>query len=96
MYSIALGKKVANVYEEAKEMNRRGFVNETDLRKDFVEDTESRLAEKWKKQEDISNEYKAACKIMSEEEASAQVFSGRRCLSGEFDDVYDERTAIKL
>lgn len=90
MYSQALGRRVANVYEENKEMNRRGFVNETDLGKDFVANTQQKLADHWDAQDALTRQFQDACKTMSKEDAIVQTFTAEKCLSGELDNTYSQ------
>ena len=90
MFSKALGRNVANVWEEAKEMNRRGFVNETDLGKDFVANTQMKLSNQWDAQEKLTQEFQNACKTMSKEDAIVNTFTAEKCLSGELDNIYKQ------
>ena len=96
MYSKALGKRVANVYEENKEMNRRGFVNETDLGKNFVADTQAKLSAHWQKQDELSTQFQDACKVMSKEDAIVKTFTAEKCLSGELDNTYKQSDIVSV
>jgi len=90
MFSKALGRNVANVWEEAKEMNKRGFVNETDLGKDFVANTQEKLSNHWSAQDDLSRQYQENLKTMSKEDAIVNTFTAEKCLSGELDNTYSQ------
>lgn len=96
MYSKALGKRVANVYEENKEMNRRGFVNETDLGKNFVADTQAKISAHWQKQDELSTQFQDACKVMSKEDAIVKTFTAEKCLSGELDNTYKQSDIVSV
>ena len=87
-WSVALGKKVANKHEEAKEMKRRGFIPESDLGHNFVADTQEKLANRWQKQADYAAAYQENLKTMAPEDAVAATWSAADCLNGTIDDTY--------
>lgn len=87
-FSYALGRKVANKTEEAREMKRRGFIPESDLGKDFVANTQETLANRWQKQADYAATYQENLKTMAPEDAVAATWSAEDCLSGVIDDTY--------
>jgi hypothetical protein len=96
MYSQALGKRVANVWEEAKEMNRRGFVNETDLGKNFVADTQEKITAHWAAQDELNKQFLDNMKVMTPEDAVTKTFTAEKCLSGELDKIYSQSDIVSV
>lgn len=92
MYSMALGRKVANKREEQKIMEARGFVNEKDLGKDWFEKTQSTL--QWRKDErqKKSEIYKKTLDETGSAEKAVEVaFPAKECLDGTLDKIFDDK-----
>lgn len=89
-YSQALGRGVANTWEEAKIMRAKGFIPESDLGKGWVANTQEKLANKWEAQAQYSNTYQENLKTMSPEDAVAATWTAEDCLSGKVDEVYNQ------
>ena len=96
MYSKALGRRVANVWEENKEMNRRGFVNETELGKNFVADTQERISSHWAAQDELNKQFLDNMKVMTPEDAVTKTFTAEKCLSGELDKIYKQDDIVSV
>jgi hypothetical protein len=96
MYSKALGRQVANVYEEAKEMNKRGFVNETDLGKNFVADTQEKISAHWNAQDVLNKQFIDNMKTMTPEDAVTKTFTAEKCLSGELERIYKQDDIVTV
>ena len=91
-FSKALGRQVANVREESKILESRGFVNERDMGKHWFEDQQSKIVDKRKAQDELSNTYQS--KLAEGKDAATAItetFTAEKCLSGELDRVYDEK-----
>jgi hypothetical protein len=89
-YSQALGRPVANKWEEAKAMRAKGFIAESDLGKDWVANTQEKLANRWQAQADYSHKYQENLKTMSPEDAVAATWTAEDCLNGKVDEVYSQ------
>lgn len=89
-YSPSLGKRVANTWEEAKIMKAKGFIPESDLGKDWIANTQEKLAGKWEAQAQYSATYQENIKTMSPEDAVAATWTAEDCLSGKVDEVYSQ------
>jgi len=92
MYSMALGKKVANKREEQKIMESRGFVNEKDLGQGWFEKTQSTL--QWRKDERTkkSEIYKKTLEETGSAEKAVEVaFPASEALDGTLDKIYDDK-----
>jgi hypothetical protein len=89
-YSAALGRKVANTYEEAKIMKAKGFIPESDLGHNWVANTQEKLNNHWKAQEDYSIKFKENMKTMSPEDAVAATWTAQECLDGTVDNIYKQ------
>jgi hypothetical protein len=94
-YSHALGRKVANKREEAKILESRGFVAESDLGKDWIERKQSEVVEKRAAQDAKTDVYN---KVLAETGDAAKAvetaFPARECLDGTLDKLYDEKISI--
>ena len=92
MYSMALGRKVANKREEGKIMEARGFVNEKDLGQGWFEKTQSTL--QWRKDErqKKSDIYSKTLKETGSAEKAVEVaFPASEALDGTLDKIYDDK-----
>jgi len=92
MYSMALGRKVANKREEQKIMEARGFVNEKDLGEGWYEKTQSTL--QWRKDERTkkSEIYKKTLEETGSAEKAVEVaFPASEALDGTLDKIYDDK-----
>ena len=91
MYSQALGHKVSNKREEERIMNARGFVNEKDLGPGFVENFQSKIVEKRKKQDEKADIYNKVLKETgSEAQAVEKAFPAHEALDGTLDKIYGD------
>ena len=94
-YSRALGKQVANKREEAKILESRGFVAESDLGKDWIERKQAEVVEKRNAQDAKTVVYN---KVLAETGDAAKAvqtaFPANECLDGSLNNLYDEKISI--
>tara|TARA_R110000822_G_scaffold20605_10_gene65930 strand:- start:567 stop:1043 length:477 start_codon:yes stop_codon:yes gene_type:complete len=94
-YSSALGRKVANKREEAKILESRGFIAESDLGTDWMERKGAEVVQKRNAQDAKTEIYN---KVLAETGDAAKAvetaFPARECLDGTLDKLYDEKISI--
>ena len=71
-------------------MKAKGFIPESDLGKDWIANTQERLAGKWEAQAQYSATYQENIKTMSPEDAIVNTWTAEDCLSGKVDEVYSQ------
>jgi putative FmdB family regulatory protein len=95
VYSKALGRKVSNRREEEKILESKGFIAESELGSHWFEDNQAKMAEKWRAQDALSDNYK---KLLAEghspETAISETFTAEKCLDGTLDSIYDTKISI--
>jgi putative FmdB family regulatory protein len=88
-FSKALGAYTDSPEMERKIMEKRGFIRESDLPKNYWEDETARRLGLMREQDKITEEYKGLLSAgHSKEEAIAQTFSTDRIMSGELDRIW--------
>lgn len=94
-YSVALGRKVTNRREERKILESKGFIAESDLGKDWFDNTQAKQLEKYQAQDKKTELYnKVLAETGSKEMAIEQAFPARECLDGTLDNMYNEKITI--
>jgi putative FmdB family regulatory protein len=90
-FSQALGKQVPNRRYEDKVMNQKGFVRESDLGKNWIEEKSNALMEQDKLQQKLTDEYSQSVTYHKGDTTAAQqeVFSAKRCLDGTLDKAFN-------
>ncbi len=95
LYSKALGRKVSSRREEEKILNDAGFVCETDLGKDWIENTANKKAEQMAQQDAKHDLYNTILAETGDEvKAVEAAFPAHECLDGTLDALYDESISI--
>lgn len=92
-FSKALGREVGSKRQEEKIMNANGYIAESDLPSHYWEDQTEIRKEKIYRQETEVRAIEEQLKLgVDLGEAIANTFSAERCLSGELDEIYDNKT----
>jgi hypothetical protein len=96
IYSHALGKKVHNRREEAKIMEARGFVSESDLAPHWWEDQVAKKEAKVAEQDRLTQTYNDKVTEYGGDKirAMTETFTTEACLDGSLHDTFDEKISI--
>lgn len=96
IYSHALGKKVHNRREEAKIMEARGFVSESDLAPHWWEDQIAKKEAKVAEQDRLTQTYNDKVTEYGGDKirAMTETFTTEACLDGSLHDTFDEKISI--
>lgn len=88
-FSKALGAYTDSPEAERKIMEKRGFIRESDLPKNYWEDETSRRLGLMREQDKITEQYKELLSSgHTKEEAIAETFSTEKIMSGELDRIW--------
>ena len=91
-FSKALGREVGSKRQEEKIMNANGYIAESDLPSHFwAEETERRQNKLMEQEREVLRIEEHINNGVEMGEAIAKVFSAERCLSGELDEIYDNK-----
>jgi len=96
IYSHALGKKVHNRREEAKIMEARGFVSESDLAPHWWDDQVAKKEAKVAEQDRLTDTYNSKVKEYGGDKirAMTETFTTEACLDGSLHNTFDEKISI--
>jgi len=96
VYSVALGKKVHSRREEAKILEDKGFVSETDLAPHWWEDQQAKKMEKIKEQDRLTNLYNSKVTEYGGDKVRAmtETFTTEACLDGSLHETFNEKITI--
>jgi putative FmdB family regulatory protein len=91
-FSVALGRKVTNVREEARIMESRGFASESDIGSDRIDRASSKIVERAKVQQDKTDKYEAVLKETGDKNKAVEAaFPAHECLDGTLDEIYSDK-----
>ena len=94
-YSSALGRKVSNKREEAKILESRGFIAESDLGVGWMERKGAEVVQKRNAQDAKTEIYnKVLAETGDAAKAVEEAFPARECLDGTLDKLYDDKISI--
>jgi len=89
-FSGSLGRFVDNPAKERAIMEKKGFIAESDLPKNWWSDKTNQQKEKIQKQDQLADQYLEKVKSgKTKEEAVAETWTAKDAVSGELDKIYD-------
>jgi hypothetical protein len=96
IYSHALGKKVHSKREEAKILEAKGFVSESDLAPHWWEDQQAKKMEKIKEQDRLTDTYNSKVTEYGGDKirAMTETFTTEACLDGSLHETFNEKITI--
>ena len=96
VFSTALGKVVHSRREEAKILEKNGFVSERDLAPHWFEDKQAEKLEKAKEQDRLTDTYNMKVKEYGGDKirAMTETFTTEKCLDGSLHNTFDEKISI--
>ena len=96
VFSHALGKKVHSKREEAKILEAKGFVSESDLAPHWWEDQQAKKLEKIKEQDRLTDTYNSKVAEYGGDKirAMTETFTTEKCLDGYLHETFNEKITI--
>ena len=95
-HSHALGKKVHSKREEAKILEAKGFVSESDLAPHWWEDQQAKKLDKLKEQDRLTDTYNSKVTEYGGDKirAMTETFTTEACLDGSLNETFNEKITI--
>jgi len=95
-HSHALGKKVHSKREEAKILEAKGFVSESDLAPHWWEDQQAKKLDKLKEQDKLTDTYNSKVTEYGGDKirAMTETFTTEACLDGSLNETFNEKITI--
>lgn len=89
-FDSALGKTIYSEKHRDKVLESKGLIRESDLPKDFIENSQSKISERIAEQDKLAESYsKVLAETGDATKAMTETFTAESCLDGTLDSIYD-------